>query len=101
MDQNKLTINSAVLENFSAMDKNITAIESILQETYKKMLELDESVWKAKEKEKLDQTFMPYLKKFMESYPDYLRLRVQLARDAVNAHHELDEENAMLKDIVG
>ena len=101
MDQNKLTINSAVLENFSAMDKNIAVIENILQETYKKMLELDESVWKAKEKDKLDQTFMPYLKKFMEYYPDYLRLRVEFARDAVNKHHELDEENAMLKDIVG
>ena len=101
MNQNKLIINSAVLENFSEMDRNIETIENILQETYKKMLELDESVWKAKEKDKLDQTFMPYLKKFMESYPDYLRLRVQFAKDAVNAHHELDKENAKLKDIVG
>lgn len=101
MEQNKLNINSTVIENFSAMEKNIATIENILQETYKKMLELDESVWKAKEKDKLDQTFMPYLKKFMDAYPDYLRLRVEFARDAVNAHHELDEENAMLKDIVG
>ncbi len=101
MNQNKLNINNEVSADFDALDKDIRDLESILQETYKEMLKLDDSVWKAKEKDKIDQTFMPYLQKFSEYYPGYLRLRLQFARDSVGAHQELDKENALLKDIVG
>ena len=101
MNPNKLNINNNVSTDFDALDKDINDIESILQETYKEMLKLDETVWKAKEKEKIDQTFVPYLKRFTESYPSYLRVRLQFARDSVQSHYELDQENAKLEDIVG
>ena len=101
MNQNKLNINSQVLADFDALDKDISDIENIIQEAYKVKLILDETVWKAKEKEKIDQTFMPYLQRFAEFYPGYLRVRLQFARDSVQAHQEEDIKNAKLEDIIG
>ena len=101
MSQNKLNINSQVIADLDALDKDISDIENIIQDTYKEMLKLDDTVWKAKEKEKIDQTFMPYLQRFSEFYPGYLRVRLQFARDSVEAHKEEDIQNAKLEDIVG
>ena len=101
MNQNKLNINSAVIADFDALDKDINDIEAILQELYKETFKLDDTVWKAKEKEKIDQSFVPYLKRFTEYYAGYLRLRLQFARDSVQSHKEADVENAKLEDILG
>ena len=100
MDQRKLMINDDVLSNFNKFEQDIDKLNDILQKTYKVMLELDENVWKTREKEVIDQTFMPYLKKFTSFYPDYLKIRLQFAKDAVQSHHELDDDNAALKDIL-
>ena len=58
MNQNKLNINSAVIADFDALDKDINDIEAILQELYKETLKLDDTVWKAKEKEKIKLLFL-------------------------------------------
>ena len=101
MNQNKLNINSAALADCDALEKDINDLAGIIEDAYKEVLKLDESVWKAKEKEKIDQTFVPYLKRYNDNYPSYLRLRLQFARDAIEAHHQADIENAKLEDING
>ena len=100
MNSNNLNINSAVFSDLDNMDKNINDLENVLSDLYQTLLKLDDTVWKTKEKEKIDQTFIPYIKKFFESYPSYLRIRVQFARNAVLAHQKLDEENSGLEDII-
>ena len=101
MNSNNLNINSNVTLSFDAMDKTINDLEAILIELYKEVLKLNDDVWKAHEKEVIDSTFVPFLQKFSNLYPNYLRVRVQYARDAVKSHQELDKENSALKGILG
>ena len=96
-----LSINSRALADLDAMNVNIDNLSDVLQELYLEMSKLDETVWKAKEKDKIDQTFIPYLKKFATSYPTYLKNRVEFARTAITAHQKFDEEKSALKEING
>ncbi len=97
-----LRVNSeGALSDLAMLDSNIKILESILQEIRSEMLKLDESVWNAKEKDKIDRTFIPYLKKFADSYPSYLQKKVEFARSAVKAHQELDKERSSLDGITG
>ena len=95
-----LRVNSeGALSDLAMLDSNIKILESILQEIRSEMLKLD--VWNAKEKDKIDRTFIPYLKKFADSYPSYLQKKVEFARSAVKAHQELDKERSSLDGITG
>lgn len=99
MSYNGLNINNNIKSNFDIVQKDIQDISDLLQKTYRAMLKLDETVWKAKEKEKIDQEFMPYLKKYSDEYPNYLMARLNFVKDAVEKYEVLDKEQAELKDI--
>ena len=96
---NDLNINGKILADFDIIEKDIMDINETITDIYKSMLKLDESVWKAREKDKIDQEFMPYLKKYSEKYSNYLMYHLNFARDAVNKHIELDKQMAKLEDI--
>ena len=99
MSYNGININNEVKSDFDIVKSDIEEIADILDKTYRAVLKLDERVWKAKEKDKIDQEFVPYLKKFTEKYPNYLMARLNFAKDAVAKYEELDKERAKLEDI--
>ena len=99
MSYNGININNEVKSDFDIVKSDIEEIGDILAKTYRAFLQLDESVWKAKEKDKIDQEFAPYLKKFAEKYSDYLMARLNFVKDAVQSYEELDKERAKLRDI--
>ena len=99
MPYNGITINNEVKSDFDLIENDIKEINDILEKTYRAVLKLDESVWKAKEKDKIDQEFVPYLKKFAEKYANYLMARLNFAKDAVSKYEELDQERSKLEDI--
>ena len=73
MTQTNLYINSNVDNDFLNLEKDILAIEEILNNTMLEMEKLDENVWNTKEKEEINKTFIPFLRQYKERYPNYLR----------------------------
>ena len=96
-----LNIDLQIQSDFLTIEQDIKDINDIINRINQTMLKLDDNFWHAKEKEKIDKTFMPYLKKFVDSYPLYLQKKVEFARSAVKAHQELDEERSSLNGITG
>ena len=96
---NDLNIKIEVQSDFDEIEKDFNDINDIINKVYRAMLTLDENIWKTKEKEVIDQDFMPYLKNYSEKYYNYLMIRLNLARKAVESHYQLDKENAKLSDI--
>ena len=92
MFEEKINIEDTIDDTLVNIENDINEIASILQETYKAMLTLDEKKWKAKEKERIDEDFMPYLKKISEKYPIYLTNKLNYAKNAVKTYRELDKQ---------
>ena len=99
MPYNGLNINDDIRSDFDLVQKDIEEIGDLIQKTYRAMLKLDETVWRSKEKEKIDQDFLPYLKKYSEKYSNYLIARLNFVKNAVEKYEALDKERAKLQDI--
>ena len=96
---NKININLKIQSDFAILEQDIKDIGDIIEKMNISMLRLDSNFWKAKEKEKIDEDFMPYLKKYSDKYMIYLMKRLNFIKDAVSKYEELDKENAKLEDI--
>ncbi len=96
---NKININLKIQSDFAILEQDIKDIGDIIRRMDKAMLKLDGNFWKAKEKEKIDEEFMPYLQKYSDKYENYLMKRLNFIKEAVSRYEELDKENAKLEDI--
>lgn len=96
---NKININLKIQSDFAILEQDIKDIGDIIEKMNISMLRLDSNFWKAKEKEKIDEDFMPYLKKYSDKYTIYLMKRLNFIKDAVSKYEELDKERAKLEDI--
>ena len=104
MSEERLNLTSNINTTIIEIGKDINEIKDILAEIYKAMLSLDESKWKSHEKDKIDEEFMPYLKKISEKYPLYLTKRLDFLKSSVERYQNLDKEisnlTANLEDII-
>lgn len=99
MPNNSFSINEAAIESqLSIIEENIKEIVNIIHLVYEKMQTLDESVWKGIEKDKIDQEYMPYLKKLDEETEKYLMSYVEQIRASVNLHKEVELTNRNIVD---
>ncbi len=90
---------SALMGTFSAIESDISAISDTLSRARSVMGKLDSSVWKAREKDKIDQEFVPYLNSFVNSYPGYLKNRLDFAIKAVGLQKQLDQQQSQLSNV--
>ena len=96
---NEININLKIHSDFAILEQDIKDIGDIIERINKAMLKLDDNFWKAKEKEKIDEEFIPYLQKYSDKYENYLMKRLNFIKDAVSRYEELDKEIARLEDI--
>lgn len=85
-----LNLKKGIYEDISLIEKDIKNIEVLLKQVLEAMDCLDEKRWKSKEKNKIDQEFIPYLKKAYFNYPKELRSKLNHLKDAVNTYEETD-----------
>ena len=97
--KNDLNINLEIQTDFSIIEQDIKDIGDIINEMNQAMLKLDDGFWHAKEKEKIDAEFMPYLKRYSDKYEIYLMKRLNFLKNAVLKYEELDEKLSKLNDI--
>ena len=76
----------------SNIDKDIKNISEILDNIYKAVLTLNESKWNTKEKKKMEEEFIPYLKTISLKYPKYLNDRLKLLQNAVEKYRTLNKD---------
>ena len=87
-----ISLNYSVDDTLNLIANDINNISEILNNIYNAVLTLDESKWNTKEKKKLDEEFLPYLKKISEKYPIYLNKRLVFAKKSVNKYKEINLE---------
>ena len=85
-----ISINYSVDDTLLLIENDIQNISEILNNIYNAVLTLDESKWNTKERKKLDEEFLPYLKKLSEKYPIYLNKRLDFTKDAVRKYKEIN-----------
>ena len=85
-----ISVKYSVYDTLNLIAKDINNISEILNNIYNAVLTLDESKWNTKEKQKLNEEFLPYLKKISEKYPLYLNKRLEFARNSVNKYEQLN-----------
>ena len=73
------------------IEKDIKSIETILVDLFDAMKTLDETKWKAKEKERVEHEFVPYLEKMSTKYPKELIKHLNYLKGAVLAYETHDE----------
>lgn len=93
-----LNLNNNIENNFIKIETNITNIDNILNETYNKFLEIDETMWKAREKDKLDEEFVPYLREITVNTKDNLEKHLNYLKNAVSLHKSVDDTNKITVD---
>lgn len=86
-----LNLKESIYSDIEIIEKDINSIEKMLMQVYNAMKTLDEEKWKAKEKEKIDQEFMPYLEKVSTKYPVELKRNLNYLKIAVQAYEKHDE----------
>ncbi len=77
----------------ATIEEDIRVISDLFKEVNTEMLKLDASVWVGKEKDKIDNQYMPYLKKLDESTNMYLMNFVDNIKLSIEAHRETDIQN--------
>lgn len=85
-----ISLNYSVDDTLNLIANDINNISEILNNIYNAVLTLDESKWNTKEKQKLDEEFLPYLKKISEKYPLYLNKRLVFAKNSINKYKQLN-----------
>lgn len=91
MSEERINLETSIDNTLLNIENDIKEIASILEESYKAMLTLDENRWKAREKERIDAEFVPYLKKISEKYPLYITSKLNIAKTAVETYRNLDK----------
>ena len=96
MAEYNISIDAQALENtFSEIEKDINELESILTNIYQATETLDDRKWFSNEKTKIDNEYVPYLKKVSEGAPLALRKQLKFARDALSKYTELEKSRTM------
>lgn len=94
MPNNSFNVNVAGAEaQLAIIEEDIQVITDLFKSINTEMLKLDSSVWVGKEKDKIDEQYMPYLKKLDESTNQYLMKYVNNIRQSIIAHQEADAQN--------
>ena len=86
-----INIKNNIHSDIENIQKDINSIETILIDVFDAMKTLDETKWKAKEKERVDQEFIPYLEKLSTKYPKELNKHLNYLRSAVGAYETHDD----------
>ena len=81
MTLTNLYVNDNVDSDLENMLNDISSLEEILNNVVTEIDKLDENVWKTKEKDQIDQTFIPFLKKYKDRYPNFLRKNVDIVKN--------------------
>ena len=79
----------------SNIENDINNISDVLNNIYQAVLTLDETKWNTKEKKKMEEEFLPYLKKISTKYPIYLNNRLTFTRNSINKYKELNKEQQL------
>lgn len=98
MNQTNIYVNDNVETDFENMFNDISTLEEILNNVMLEMNKLDEKVWKSEEKEQLNQTFIPFLKKYCDKYPSFLRNNVEIVKNSgIQQYRDLENK---IQDVV-
>lgn len=79
-------------ENIEKLDENIREMETILKDTLQGYETLDENTWIGPEKKKLDDQFLPYLKKISIKYPELLNASSTFLKKSSITYQNLDKK---------
>ena len=87
-----LKLNDSIDNTLINIENNINNIQEILTNIYNAVVTLDEKKWNTKEKIKIDEEFVPYLKKILSVYPISLKRRLDFTRKAVEKYRNIDQQ---------
>jgi len=87
-----LKLNDSIDNTLINIENNINNIQEILTNIYNAVITLDEKKWNTKEKIKIDEEFVPYLKKILSMYPISLKRRLYFTRKAVEKYRNIDQQ---------
>lgn len=89
---NGFKVQSTLEGKIQIIQKDIEEIGKIIEGIYEKMESLDGKKWRGKEKEKIDEEYMPYLKELKTKTPIYLNRYVEMIREGAELHQEAEEK---------
>ena len=97
----KLEDYQKLVEIINNIEKDIKNIEDNINNTYNAVDTLNDSKWNTKEKKKMDEEYLAYLKKIKDGYGKYLNRRLNTVKDAVNKYYATDTvlKNEVIKEI--
>ena len=73
----------ALNDTIKKIENSIINIETTINNVQKEMLSFNENNWTGRQKEIIDDEFMPYLKTISTDYPSYLRERVKFLKKSI------------------
>ncbi len=80
----------SVTKQLEIIEADIDEISDIIKKIYEKMLDLDDSKWKGKEKDKIDNQYMPYLNKLDQETNGYLKSYVAQIKESIEMFNQAD-----------
>lgn len=86
-----IVINEEIHSDIETLEHDINNIDDLIKKAYHAMLLLDKKIWDSKEKDKIDEEFLPILRKFSENYSNYLNVQVKFMNEAVQKYEKLDQ----------
>ena len=87
-----IRLNNSIDDTLSNIDNDINSISEILTNIYNAVMTLDETKWNTKEKIKINEDFIPYLKIMSTIYPNYLKKRLLFTKSAVETYRKINKE---------
>lgn len=85
-----IRLNDSIDNTLINIDNNIHNISEILTNIYNAIMSLDETKWNTKEKKKIDEQLVPYVKMLSISYPKYLNKRLEFTKQAIQKYRDLN-----------
>lgn len=91
-NSSNISLDHSGLENLIVvLEKDNLEIDTIIKETNKAIRTLDETKWKSREKDRLDEKLMPFIDKAEKNALTYLNASTNLLRD-INKKYQKDDE---------
>ena len=93
MPNNGFKVETEVENTLLLIEEDIKEIASIIENTFNAMKTLDQRKWQGKEKDKIDNQYIPYLEKLNNNTSLYLTSFVTKIREGIILHQETEAEN--------
>ena len=81
-----------LLENIKILEKDNLEIIDILEKIYKQIKDLDETKWNSREKKKIEEELLPYIKFNTAFYYVSFNGFIKVLNNALNEYLKKDEE---------